>query len=251
MSHQNLTDRRRSGSGSPPAPSYAISGASSGEAGAESESITITGYNLTEPVEISYTSSDAGDTFDLATVTIDVGDNVKSIKITPDATVGVRTITFASNPDIADPSPWQYEATGITPSDPELTWTGDSSGEVGFASDDFTVSISNPPAGDTIITFVSDGPGDTFTVTTRTLNSGALSATVKVIAGTPGARNISITNNRSIANPAAVTYTASDPTYLAGFRTYAAGGFPPGLMPHQYNGIAYLYEPQPQSFTFV
>lgn len=93
-----------------PAPSYVISGAIEGEPGVESENITITGYNLTGPVEISYTSDDPGDTFDVPTVTIDVGDTVKNIKITPDATVGVRTITFTSDPDIYDPGPWEYDA---------------------------------------------------------------------------------------------------------------------------------------------
>lgn len=41
-----------------------------------------------------------------------------------------------------------------------------------------------------------------------------------------------------------------DPAYLSDFRTYAAGDIPPGLLPEQYDGIAYLYEPHPQAMVF-
>jgi hypothetical protein len=98
---------------------------------------------------------------------------------------------------------------------PVLSWSGPSSGEVGSASTNFTVSITDPPAGDTIITFASSGSGDTLSVATRTLNSGALSATVTLTPGTDGARNVTITNDRSISNPAAVVYTSAYETDYA------------------------------------
>lgn len=98
---------------------------------------------------------------------------------------------------------------------PVLSWSGPTSGEVGSQSTDFTVSITDPPAGDTIITFASNGSGDSFSVATRTLNSGNLSATVKLTPGTAGARNITITNDRAISNPSAVVYTSAYETDYA------------------------------------
>jgi hypothetical protein len=93
---------------------------------------------------------------------------------------------------------------------PVLELSGPSSGNCLEASANFTVTITNPPAGDTVITFVSTDGGDVFTPTTRTLNSGNLSATFTVTPdATSGARTISITNDRSISNPAGVSYTAA------------------------------------------
>jgi hypothetical protein len=93
---------------------------------------------------------------------------------------------------------------------PTLELTGPSSGNCLEASTNFTVTITNPPSGDTVITFASTDGGDVFTPTTRTLNSGTLSATFTVTPdATSGARTISITNDRSISNPAGVSYTAA------------------------------------------
>ena len=103
------------------APSYAISGATTGVALAQSGNITITGSNLTGPVTITFTSDDPGDTFDLPSVVIDVGDEIKNIKITPDGTLGARNITFSSAPAITNPAPWTYTATA-----PSSGWTADS-----------------------------------------------------------------------------------------------------------------------------
>lgn len=98
---------------------------------------------------------------------------------------------------------------------PVLSWSGSSAGEVGSASTNFTVSITDPPAGDTIITFASNGTGDTPSVATRTLNAGNPSATMTWTPGTDGPRNFTITNDRSISNPAAVVYTAAYETDYA------------------------------------
>lgn len=113
------------GGGSGADPAYTVTGPSGGVALAESTNFTVTGYNLTGPVVVSYTSDDPGDSFSTASVTIDVGDNVKTFTITPDGSIGIRTISFTNDSAITDQTPLEYEVTAVGGTDNLLLETGD------------------------------------------------------------------------------------------------------------------------------
>jgi plastocyanin len=98
-------------SGGVSAPSYGVTGPSTGVALAASTNFTVTGYNLTGPVIVTPASDDPGGSFTPATVTINVGDAVKTYTYTPDGSVGTHTISFTNNGGLTNPASLTYEVT--------------------------------------------------------------------------------------------------------------------------------------------
>lgn len=90
-----------------------------------------------------------------------------------------------------------------------LTLTGPTTGTVGTASSNFTVAANGSLSANVTVTPSSGGGGGTFSPATLTLTSAATSGTFTYTATTTGAKTISVTNSGSLANPSAVTFTAS------------------------------------------
>ena len=90
-----------------------------------------------------------------------------------------------------------------------LTLTGPTTGTVGTASTNFTVAANGSLSANVTVTPSSGGGGGTFSPATLTLTSAATSGTFTYTATTTGAKTISVTNSGSLANPSAVTFTAS------------------------------------------
>lgn len=109
-----------------------------------------------------------------------------------------------------------------------LTLTGPATGTVSTASTNFTVAANGTLSANVIVTPSDSSGGGTFTPTTVTLTSAATSATFTYTPNaTAGAKSITLTNNGSLTNPSAFTYTTS---------AAAAGTIPP-------NAAGILYSP--------
>ena len=90
------------------------------------------------------------------------------------------------------------------------TLTGPSSGTVSVASGNFTVAASGTLSSAVVVTPSDGGNGGTFSPTTVTLAAGTNSAgTFTYTPASTGAKSISTTNNGSLTNPSAVTYTSN------------------------------------------
>lgn len=89
--------------------------------------------------------------------------------------------------------------------------TGPSSGVVGAASSNFTVTLtpSGGTASATTITPSSGGGGGTFTPSTVSLSTGTPSATFTYTPASAGVKTISVTNSGSLSNPGNISFTAS------------------------------------------
>jgi hypothetical protein len=92
------------------------------------------------------------------------------------------------------------------------TLTGPSTGPTSAASSNFTVGFT--PNGSTVTgtvrwTPASTGSGDTITPAFLDLTSGQTGTFTVTSSATAGARTISLTNNGSLANPTALTYTTA------------------------------------------
>jgi hypothetical protein len=81
-------------------------------------------------------------------------------------------------------------------------------GDIGAASANFTVTLSNGVA-DVVVTPASTNGSDVITPTTVTCTVASPVKTFTVTPATAGARTISVTNDSAITNPASVVYTAN------------------------------------------
>ena len=90
-----------------------------------------------------------------------------------------------------------------------VTLTGPSSGVVSVASTSFTAGANGTITGTVTVTPSAGGGGGTFSPTSVAISSGTPTATFTYTPGTTGAKSISVTNNGSLSNPGAVTYTVS------------------------------------------
>lgn len=90
-----------------------------------------------------------------------------------------------------------------------LSLTGPDTGLVGVASASFTVSVAGPVATAIVVTPGSSSGGGTFAPTSVSLTAAAPSATFTYTPTTAGARTIGVTNDRGLANPAGIAYTAT------------------------------------------
>lgn len=91
-----------------------------------------------------------------------------------------------------------------------VTLTGPSSGVVSVASTSFTAGANGTITGTVTVTPSAGGGGGTFSPTSVAISSGTPTATFTYTPGTTGAKSISVTNNGSLSNPSAVTYTVSE-----------------------------------------
>lgn len=103
------------------------------------------------------------------------------------------------------------EGYGAAPSLPVTDYTldGPTSGPVGIASSDFTVTLGTGPlASPVTITPDDDGDGGSFTPTSITLTDSSRSATFTYTAASVGVKTISVTNDDDLVDPSPITYTA-------------------------------------------
>lgn len=192
-------------------PFIAVSGASSGVIGQESDPITLTLHYGTDDVEVAITV-DLDGTLSETTLTLTPGSPSDTLTLTPNEE-GTFTLSFevtTGNPP-SDPADWVFEASDVEPSeDPSLDFDppGAVTGEIGEDSGDFTVTLIDGVA-DTLITPSSSVVGDIFTPTSATATTGSPVITFKVKPVAAGARTISISNDQSIPNPSGIVYTAN------------------------------------------
>jgi hypothetical protein len=109
------------------------------------------------------------------------------------------------------------------PTTTTLSLSGPSSGLLNVASAAFTVAVSGPVAADIVVTLNSGGGGGSFGPATVTLTAGAPSATFTYTPTTSGNKTISITNNQGLANPASLTFAATDSSANPTFTNIANG----------------------------
>lgn len=95
----------------------------------------------------------------------------------------------------------------ISPTATAVTLTGPSSGALGAASTNFTAGANGSITGTITVTPSDSGGGGTFTPTTVNISNGTPTATFTYTPSTSGAKSITVTNNGSLSNPAALTYT--------------------------------------------
>lgn len=110
-------------------------------------------------------------------------------------------------------APRYWAKIGLTVLATGVTLIGPRGGASGVISAPFTVGLS--PAGSqfgsTVTVTPSDGgAGGTFTPTTRVLaaDTAGVTGTFTYTPGSDGTVTISVTNNRSLTNPASLTYTS-------------------------------------------
>lgn len=105
-----------------------------------------------------------------------------------------------------------------------LTLAGPTSGIVSLVSSNYSVSLS--PTGGTatsvVVTPSDSGGGGTFSPTSLTLSTASPSGAFTYTPASTGAKSISITNNASLTNPAALPYTVMSAATAPGAPTVAA-----------------------------
>lgn len=102
---------------------------------------------------------------------------------------------------------------GSLPSTSTATLTGPTTGTVGVASTNFTVTLSTTAGTTTTITPSDSGGGGTFTPTTVSIAAGAATGTFTYTAGSAGAKSISITSTNGYTPAGSpITFTASAPS---------------------------------------
>ena len=105
--------------------------------------------------------------------------------------------------------------------------TGPATSIVGAASSNFTASTNGVTTGATVVTPSDGGAGGTFTPTTVTLAAGTnTSATFTYTASATGTKSISVTNNGSLTNPAALPLSVLAAPTAPGAPTGLAAGTP-------------------------
>lgn len=98
------------------------------------------------------------------------------------------------------------------------------SGGVGVASTNFTVTANGALSANVNVTPSDGGAGGTFTPSTVVLEPGAVSDTFTYTPASSGAKTVSITNDGGLTNPASVTYTATGATAVQ-FNTAPTTGY--------------------------
>ncbi len=151
----------------------------------------------------------AGGTFTPTSLTWNNSAASMAFSYTP-ASVGSITITVTDSSGTLSPSTQTASYTSNVLAVKDYTLTGPSTGTVGVASSNFTVTLGTGTLANTLrITPDSGGAGGTFTPAyldlTNTTRSGAFSYT----AASAGTVTISTTNNGNLTNPAALTYQAA------------------------------------------
>lgn len=89
------------------------------------------------------------------------------------------------------------------------TLTGPSSGTVSVASSNFTVGANGAITGTVIITPSDAANGGTFSPTTVSINTASPTGTFTYTPASTGVKTISTTNNGSLTNPTAISYTSN------------------------------------------
>jgi hypothetical protein len=90
-----------------------------------------------------------------------------------------------------------------------ITLSGPSTGLVSVASTNFTVGADGTITGTITVTPSDGGSGGTFTPTTVAISSGTPTATFTYTPASTGVKSITLTNNGSLSNPSAFSYTST------------------------------------------
>jgi hypothetical protein len=158
------------------------------------------------------------------TVTLNPGSTAGTLTI-HDPSGGTATVTVSSG--------------GGSPT--SVTLTGPGSGATGVESSAFTATLDAPAGGGGVVVgLASDGSGDAIrgvtggsTVTSVTVPSGQTTHTFFLVAGTLGARHVSITQGSLTTLGSPITYTATGPALSVGPTTATAtdAGAPVAITP--------------------
>jgi hypothetical protein len=97
----------------------------------------------------------------------------------------------------------------VTTAATAYTLTGPTTGLVGSASSNFTVTANGTVGTSTIVTPSDSGAGGAFSPTSITLSSSAASGTFTYTPASNGSKTISTTNNGSLTNPSSLSYLAT------------------------------------------
>lgn len=146
-------------------------------------------------------------------------------------TAGSYTITLQRTDGSTVPSAQTVTKTvGLTISGSgaatEVTISGPSSGAVGVASTNFTVGADGTITGTVVVTPSDSSGGGTFTPSSVSISSGSPTGTFTYTPVSSGAKSITVTNNGSLSNPSALTYTASSSTRTVSFALTTNGTAP-------------------------
>lgn len=95
-----------------------------------------------------------------------------------------------------------------------VTLSGPSGGIVGVASSSFTAGANGAITGTVTVTPSDSAGGGTFSPTTVNISSSTPTAVFTYTPGSAGAKSITVTNNGSLSNPSAHTYTATAVTVI-------------------------------------
>jgi hypothetical protein len=187
-----------------------MTGPTSGTVGVASTNFTA-GANGTITGTIIVTPSDSGGggTFTPTTVSISSGTPTATFTYTP-ASTGAKTIGATNNGSLTNPSNITYTATSAAAT--AITLSGPTSGNVSVASSNFTVAANGVITGTVVVTPNDSSDGGAFTPTSVSLSSGTPSATFTYTPASTGAKTVAVTNNGSLTNPSAITYTVSTGT---------------------------------------
>lgn len=189
-----------------------ITGPTSGVNNVASTNFTVgllpTDGTVTGTITITPSSGAGGGSFSPTTVSLTNTTRTATFTYTP-TTAGSKTISISNNQALTNPSSITYSVSAGTAS--AITLSGPTTGLVGSPSSSFSVGVS--PVGGTITGTVVVTPNDssgggTFTPTTVSLTNASPTASFTYTPGSAGTKTIGVTNNGSLTNPTAISYSA-------------------------------------------
>jgi hypothetical protein len=194
----------------PTATAVTLSGPSTCTVGSPSTPFTV-GANaaLTSSVTVTPSDSGGGGTFSPTSVVISSGTPTATFTYTA-GSIGIKSISVTNSGGLTNPSALSVTAS-ILPAT-AVTLSGPSSGLVGSASTNFTAGANGTITGTVVVTPNDSSGGGTFSPTTVSISSGSPTGTFTYTPGSGGAKSIGVTNDGSLTNPSAITYTASAAT---------------------------------------
>jgi hypothetical protein len=193
---------------SPAATGVTLSGPTSGVVGSPSTNfsvgVTPGGGTITGTLVVTPSSGGGGGTFSPTSINLTTGSPTGTFTYTA-ASVGTKTISVTNDGGLTNPGNISYDASAAPAT--AVTISGPNSGTNGIASTNFTVGANGVITGTVTVTPSSGGGGGTFTPTTVNISSGSPTATFTYTPASIGTKSITVTNNGSLSNPSAWTYT--------------------------------------------
>lgn len=190
-----------------PATAILIGGPNAGETGAASGNFTVSANGaITGTVVVTPSAGAGGGTFAPMSVSISAASPTAVFKYTPESD-GAKSISVTNNGGLGNPAVVTYAASsgGAT----ALTLSGPSTGVRNAASSDFTVAANGALTANRTVTPSDGGAGGTFTPAAIVLTPAATSGVFTYKPASLGAKSISISNDGTLINPAALPYAST------------------------------------------